>query len=107
MSAAMTDIVEISADDFDKHQDSRIRFPHLLQLEFYAVDDRQRGIVTRDRIGMDFGYIVLAWMTQYSGQSILRVNGGIDTQDEARKKLFEEMEILVTPADPAPWEQQR
>ena len=102
----MSDIVEISADEFEKHQDSRIQFPHLLQLEFYAVDDRQRGIVTRDRIGMDFGYIVLAWMPQYSGQSILRVSGGIGTQDEARKKLFEEMELLVTPAEPAPEQQQ-
>jgi len=102
----MADIVEISADEFEKHQDSRIRFPHLLQLEFYAVDDRQRGIVTRDRIGMDFGYVVLAWLPQYSGQSILRVSGGIDTQDAARKKLFEEMELLVTPTEPAPEQQQ-
>jgi len=31
----------------------------------------------------------------------LRVSGGIGTQDEARKKLFEEMEILVTRVEPA------
>ena len=95
----MSDIKEISADQYAETCSKKTRFPHLLELEFYgALDRRYLGVVTRDRADMDFGFAVLAHLPKHGEQVILRLHGGIDTLDEARTQLLAEMGSLVPAA---------
>ncbi len=93
----MSEVVEITGDQFDVANPDR--HPNVAafvqELEFYsALDSWYIGVVTRDNIDKDFGYVVLA-PDQNASKRAIRFGAALDTQDEAREKLLTEMERLA------------
>ena len=97
MVSAVTEVVEITADQFK--QADHPRRPNagffVQEREFYsALDDWYLGVVTQDNADKDFGYAVLA-PDQHGARWVIRFGGSFETQGEAREQLLAEMERLA------------